>query len=83
MTFRLPKVSQREWLFLIGGAVLGYVVVPRILHQSGFGTPNAPNPTKNYSTDGCGQDNCTVPGYPKCGLCLNDDGAGGTVCGGC
>lgn len=37
MTFRLPKVSQREWMFLIGGAVLGYVVVPRIFHHIGVG----------------------------------------------
>lgn len=61
------KVSQREWLFLAGGLVLGYVALPKILHQSGDG----------FSTSGCPTGNCTItnsPGHVKCSGILSDDG---------
>jgi hypothetical protein len=28
------KISQREWMFLGGGVLLGYLIVPQILHHS-------------------------------------------------
>jgi hypothetical protein len=31
---KIPKVSQREWLFLGGGLLLGYLIIPKILHHS-------------------------------------------------
>lgn len=50
---KIPKVSQREWIFLAAGAVLGYVVVPKILHQAGVAT----------NTTGCPPGKCRSLGF--------------------
>lgn len=35
MRLKFPKPSNREWMFGAAGLILGYLIVPKILHQSG------------------------------------------------